>query len=107
MSFQHVRQKVERLPGGGIQIINPNFIQNLLIENELTNCNTKSTPYVTNDDLLERRPDEEKADVKYFQKSVGTLRFIADTKYLGILWTVGVLERNLHNPATHHVAALK
>lgn len=46
LSFKHVGQKVERLPCEGDSDYNPKRIQNLLPENYMKGCSTKSTPYV-------------------------------------------------------------
>ena len=86
---------------------NPKIIQNLLAENNMLECNSKSTPYIVNADLSARRMDEEQADIKDFQKAVGTLRFIADTTHPAISWIAGVLGRHLHNPAPRYATALK
>lgn len=41
MIFQHVGQKIERLPCGGIQISNLKIIQNFLAENKMMNGNSR------------------------------------------------------------------
>lgn len=94
-------------PCGGIPISNPKIFQKLLIENEMTNCNSKCTPYVDNANLCARRPEEENWGISYFQKSVGTLRFIADTTHPAIARILGVLGRLLHDPGTRRISALK
>lgn len=105
--FQHVGLKITKLTCGGIQLSNPKIILKLLSEHGLTNCNPVHVPYVANADITARRPDEDRADKKAFQKAVGTLRFIADTTHPAIAWISGVLGRHLHDPAPRHVAALK
>lgn len=60
MGFQHVGQSFEKLPCGGIQISNPKKIKNLLTDNEMINCSTKSTPSVAIADLSAQIPEEDK-----------------------------------------------
>lgn len=57
-------KNIKKLACGGIQISNLKIVQNLLAENELTKCNTNSTPLVANSDLSARCQDEEQADIK-------------------------------------------
>lgn len=107
MHFQHVGQKITKLPCGGIQLSNPKIIQKLQTDQGLENCNPVQVPYVTNADITTRRSDEPPADKKAFPKVVGILRFIADTTHPAIAWITGVLGRHLHNPAQRHATALK
>lgn len=107
MAFQHVGQKITKLPCGGIRMSNPKIIHKMLVDHDLVGCNPVCVPYVVNADLSFRRPEEAQADKRTYQSAVGTLRFIADTTHPSIAWITGVLGRHLHDPSPRHTAALK
>lgn len=70
-------------------------------------ANWTATPYKVSADLSRRKENEENMPLKPYQSAVGTLRFICDTTLPGIAYIVGILGRNLHDPAQRHMDALK
>lgn len=99
--------KIARLATGEIKICNPKILTKLLKDKGLDGSNSTSVPYVINVDLSKSKETEETVGKKAYMKDVGTLRFIADTTYLGIVYIVGVLGRHLKDLCQRHVDALK
>jgi hypothetical protein len=102
-SIQHVGLKVERLPDGGIKLSNPKTVAALLHEHGLSECAPAVLPHKISADACLARPGEPMADPTRYRSIVGSLRFLADSTHPLIAFTVGVLGRHLHQPASRHM----
>lgn len=64
-------------------------------------------PFTITPDFSGARPGEDLSDMSAYQSDVGVLRFVVDTTHSAIALLVGMLGRQLHNPAKIHGDAIK
>lgn len=106
--IQHKGLKIEIKDAGTITATNPNNIQKILDSCGLGDFNSTSTPHVDNQDATARRASPEIPDDQVlFMSVLGGCRFVADTTHPKIAYIVGVLGRQIVDPAERHMIAPK
>ena len=98
LGFELLRSK------GGIFISQRKYILDLLTETGMIDCKPAETPIVTHHGL-QMIEGEKLADRGQYQRLVGKLIYLAHTRS-DIAYAVSVVSRFMHQPQTHHMAAV-
>jgi hypothetical protein len=96
-SVKYLGMKITRDTNCDITISNPALITNLLAANGLNYCNPSPTPHIAGQDTSKTTDADILTDKIAFQSSLGSCRFLADTKHPQIDFFIGSLGRHAHN----------
>lgn len=96
------------IASGTMKISQSVFIQDLVIEEGLTECNANVIPMKAGSTIEMTEPEDyEKADLRIYQRLIGKLMYLACGKRPNISFVVGQLSRHNVNPRKGYLGAAK